>query len=62
MAEENKKEDTKGAELAREKLRQDLEKEIQHNRNAIMDNRTHIAIIEDRQGIKNKIGPVKTGE
>ena len=38
-----------GAELAREKLRQDLEKEIQKNRDAIMENRQHIAILEDRQ-------------
>jgi len=44
--------------LAREKLRQDLEKEIQKNRDAIMENRQHIAILEDRAGMK-KIGPVK---
>jgi len=43
-----------GAELAREKLRQDLEKEIQKNRDAIMENRQHIAILEDRQGMTQK--------
>ena len=37
---------------------QDLEKEIQKNRDAIMENRQHIAILEDRAGMK-KIGPVK---
>jgi len=57
---DNKQASNTGAELAREKLRQDLEKEIQKNRDSIMENRTHIAIIEDRQGIKNKIGPVKS--
>jgi len=40
--------------LAREKLRQDLEKEIQKNRDAIMENRQHIAILEDRQGMTQK--------
>jgi hypothetical protein len=34
-----------------------LEKEIQHNRDAIMENRTHIAIMEDRMSMK-KIGPM----
>ena len=55
---DNKQASNTGAELAREKLRQDLEKEIQKNRDAIMENRTHIAILEDRAGVK-KIGPVK---
>jgi hypothetical protein len=59
---DNKQASNSGAELAREKLRQDLEKEIQHNRDAIMENRTHIAILEDRQGIKNKIGAIKSGD
>jgi hypothetical protein len=45
---DNKQASNSGAELAREKLRQDLEKEIQHNRDHIAENRTHIAIIEDR--------------
>lgn len=46
------------AELAREKLRQDLEKEIQKNRDMIGDNRQHIAILEDRMNIPNKVKPV----
>lgn len=46
---DNKQASNTGAELAREKLRQDLEKEIQKNRDAIMENRQHIAILEDRQ-------------
>jgi hypothetical protein len=48
-----------GAELAREKLRQDLEKEIQKNRDAIMENRTHIAILEEKQNVSKKIKPLK---
>ena len=49
-----------GAELAREKLRQDLEKEIQKNRDAIMENRQHIAVLEDRAGFgAKKIGAIK---
>ena len=39
-------------------VRQDLEKEIQKNRDAVMENRQHIAILEDRAGMK-KIGPMK---
>ena len=38
--------------MAREKLRQDLEKEIQKNRDDIQVNRLHIAILEDRAGMK----------
>jgi hypothetical protein len=56
---DNKQASNSGAELAREKLRQDLEKEIQKNRDAIMENRQHIAILEDRAQIKNKIGSLK---
>jgi hypothetical protein len=41
-----------GAELAREKLRQDLEKEIQKNRDDIQQNRLHIAVIEEKIGLK----------
>jgi hypothetical protein len=55
---DNKQASNTGAELAREKLRQDMEKEIQKNRDAIMENRQHIAILEDRAGIK-KIGAMK---
>jgi hypothetical protein len=56
---DNKQASNSGAELACEKLRQDLEKEIQKNRDAIMENRTHIAILEDRAGIQKKVGPMK---
>ncbi len=57
---DNKQASNSGAELAREKLRQDLEKEIQKNRDAIMENRQHIAILEDRQGFgSKKISAVK---
>jgi hypothetical protein len=56
---DNKQASNSGAELAREKLRQDLEKEIQKNRDAIFENRQHIAILEDRQGMApKKIGPL----
>ena len=40
---DNKQATNTGAELAREKLRQDLEREIQHNRDMIAENRTSIA-------------------
>jgi hypothetical protein len=57
---DNKQASNSGAELAREKLRQDLEKEIQKNRDAIMENRQHIAVLEDRQGFAHKkIGVMK---
>ena len=49
---DNKQASNTGAELAREKLRQDLEKEIQRNRDDIQVNRLHIAILEDRAGMK----------
>lgn len=45
---DNKQASNTGAELAREKLRQDLEKEIQKNRDDIMLNRQHIAVMEER--------------
>jgi hypothetical protein len=44
-----------GAELAREKLRQDLEKEIQRNRDQIAENRMHIAILEEKVPVHSKI-------
>jgi len=47
---DNKQATNTGAELAREKLRQDLEKEIQHNRDMILENRTSIAVITERIG------------
>jgi hypothetical protein len=49
---DNKQASNSGAELAREKLRQDLEKEIQKNRDDIMHNRQDIAVIYEK--IKSK--------
>ncbi len=45
---DNKQATNTGAELAREKLRQDLEREIQHNRDMIAENRQSIAILYER--------------
>lgn len=45
---DNKQASNTGAELAREKLRQDLEKEIQKNRDDIQKNRQDIAVIEEK--------------
>jgi len=45
---DNKQAANSGAELAREKLRQDLEKEIQLNRDMIHHNHERISIIEER--------------
>jgi len=45
---DNKQASNSGAELAREKLRQDLEKEIQKNRDDIMHNRQEIAVINTK--------------
>ena len=45
---DNKQATNTGAELAREKLRQDLEKEIQKNRDDIMHNRQDIAVINEK--------------
>lgn len=42
---DNRQAPNSGAELAREKLRQDLEKEIQKNRDDIAHNRLDIAVI-----------------
>jgi hypothetical protein len=55
---DNKQASNTGAELAREKLRQDLEREIQHNRDHIAENRLHIAVIEDRLDIPKKVKPI----
>jgi hypothetical protein len=52
---DNKQAANSGAELAREKLRQDLEKEIQANRDQIHTNRLHIAILEEKLEVSNKI-------
>ncbi len=59
---DNKQAVNSGAELAREKLRQDLEKEIQANRDQIAVNRLHIAVMEDKLGIGKKIQPEMTKE
>ncbi len=45
---DNRQATNSGAELAREKLRQDLEKEIQKNRDDIMHNKQDIAIINTK--------------
>jgi len=52
---DNKQANNSGAELAREKLRQDLEKEIQRNRDMIAENRMHIAILEKKVAVESKI-------
>jgi len=49
---DNKQATNTGAELAREKLRQDLEKESQKNRDDIQVKRMHIAVIETKIGAK----------
>jgi hypothetical protein len=45
---DNKQATNTGAELARERLRQDLSQEIQKNRDDIQYNRQKIAILEER--------------
>ena len=45
---DNKQAVNTGAELAREKLRQDLEHEIQKNRDDIQHNRAEIAVLKER--------------
>jgi hypothetical protein len=56
---DNKQASNTGAELAREKLRQDLTEAIQRNRDAIQQNREHITLHEEKlrqlakaQGVK----------
>lgn len=49
---DNRQAPNSGAELAREKLRQDLEKEIQKNRDDIMHNRQDIAVINEKIKVK----------
>lgn len=51
---DNKQATNTGAELAREKLRQDLEKDIQHNRDMIFENRQTIAVITERIAASKK--------
>lgn len=48
MTSDNKQASNTGAELAREKLRQDLEKEIQKNRDDIQQNRQDIAVLNEK--------------
>ena len=45
---DNKQATNPSSELAREKLREDLEKEIQINRDYIAENRKQIAVLEER--------------
>ena len=45
---DNKQAANTGAELAREKLRQELEREIQKNRDDIQNNRQNISIMEEK--------------
>jgi hypothetical protein len=52
---DNRQAPNSGAELAREKLRQDLEKEIQRNRDQIAENRMHIAILEEKTPVKSPL-------
>ena len=59
---DNKQASNTGAELAREKLRQDLTAAIQANRDSIAENRQHIAIIEEKLDSKKKIQPLKAGK
>jgi hypothetical protein len=49
---DNKQASNTGAELARERLRQDLATEIQKNRDDIQYNRQKIAVIESKMGLK----------
>ena len=55
---DNKQASNTGAELAREKLRQDLTAAVQANRDAIAENRMHIAIMEEKMGATKKIKPL----
>jgi hypothetical protein len=59
---DNKQASNTGAELARERLRQDLGIEIQKNRDSIAENKLHIAILEEKLGVAKKIKPLKTGD
>ncbi len=51
---DNKQASNTGAELAREKLRQDLTEAIQRNRDAIQNNKEHIAVLEEKV---KRLGP-----
>jgi hypothetical protein len=45
---DNKQASNTGAELAREKLRQDLTEAIQRNRDSIQQNKEHITVLEEK--------------
>ncbi len=45
---DNKQATNTGAELAREILRQDLERQIQNNKDMILENRRDIAVLQDQ--------------
>ena len=45
---DNKQASNTGAELAREKLRQDLTEAVQRNRDSIQTNKEHIAVLEEK--------------
>jgi hypothetical protein len=54
---DNKQASNTGAELAREKLRQDLTEAIQRNRDSIQQNREHISIHEEKlRQLNQKVG------
>jgi cobalamin biosynthesis protein CobD/CbiB len=57
---DNKQASNTGAELAREKLRQDLTEAVQRNRDAIQENRLHIAILEEKASVNKKIKPLES--
>ena len=45
---DNKQASNTGAELARERLRQDLTEAVQRNRDSIQTNKEHIAVLEEK--------------
>jgi cobalamin biosynthesis protein CobD/CbiB len=57
---DNRQASNTSAELAREKLRQDLTEAVQRNRDAIQENRLHIAILEEKVSVNKKIKPLET--
>jgi hypothetical protein len=59
---DNRQASNTSAELAREKLRQDLTAAVQANRDAIAENRLHIAVIEEKMGAAKKIKPLSSNQ
>ena len=57
---DNKQATNTGAELAREKLRQDLSAEIQNNRDMIQENKKDIAILQEQ--LKNLALEIEKGD